>query len=482
VSQVRRQSIGTLARNGAAAGIIKLASAGLAFLVFVAAAMVTDERQFGLFSTAYASASLVSFFSLIGQHAVVMRFWPQYAGGGDLSSANGLMVRVIVVAAAGLVVASLLMFGAAFLPFATVPEWFELCLATTALAFALGWSEFTSCAFRAKNALFSGLLPRDIFWRLATIAGFAAAGFFSPGISAVAATSLAAGLLVLCVLPQTVVLLRDTFHAPHGALSKAQKIEFKAVTFGLWGVTALPPALGQASTLLVAAILGPEAAGAIFVADRVMRLAVLALNGINQALAPQISSAFHSHDRPHVQRIAGLAAISGFGIALIMLLVFVLFGKLILAVFRSRLCERHDACGPHHPRSRRARRHGLRPDGARHAADRPATGAVPHAGRRQHARPRGNGRPDRRSWSDWCRTRYCGHDDGLVRDGCHDHPAADRHRPIDPRFLRRAGCDRVVHPFERPAMRIVQVQTQAEAGGAQRISDMVGEGLRAPRP
>jgi O-antigen/teichoic acid export membrane protein len=333
VSQGRRQSIGTLARNGAAAGIIKLASAGLTFLLFVAAAMVTDERQFGLFSTAYASASLVSFFSLIGQHAVVMRFWPQYAGGGDLSSANGLMVRAIVVAAAGLVVASLLMFAAAFLPFATVPEWFELCLATTALAFALGWSEFTSCAFRARNALFSGLLPRDIFWRLATIAGFAAAGFFSPGISAVAATSLAAGLLLACVLPQTVVLLRDTFHAPRGALSEAQKVQFKAVTLGLWGVTALPPALGQASTLLVAAILGPEAAGAIFVADRVMRLAVLVLNGINQAMAPQISSAFHSHDRPHVQRISGLAAIGGFGVALIMLAVFVLFGKLILAVF-----------------------------------------------------------------------------------------------------------------------------------------------------
>jgi O-antigen/teichoic acid export membrane protein len=333
VSQGRRQSIGTLALNGAAAGIIKLASAGLTFLLFVAAAMVTDERQFGLFSTAYASASLVSFFSLIGQHAAVMRFWPQYAGSGDLSSANGLMARAILVAAAGLVVASLLMLAAAFLPFATVPEWFELCLATTVLALALGWSEFTSCAFRAKNALFSGLLPRDIFWRVATIAGFATAGLFSPGISAVAATSLAAGLLLLCVLPQTVVLLRDTFHATRGALSEAQAMEFKAVTLGLWGVTALPPALGQASTLLVAAILGPEAAGAIFVADRVMRLAVLALNGINQALAPQISSAFHSHDRPHVQRIAGLAAISGFGIALVMLVVFVLFGKLILGVF-----------------------------------------------------------------------------------------------------------------------------------------------------
>ena len=323
-----------LARHGVAAGIIKLASAGLTFLLFVAAAMATDERQFGLFSTAYASASLVSFFSLVGQHAAIMRFWPQYAG-GDVPSANSLMVRAIRIAAAGLAVSGLLVLAAGFLPLAGrgVPEWRALCIATALLALALGWSEFTSCAFRAKSALFSGLLPRDIFWRVATIAGFAAWGLFAPGISAVAATCLAAGLLLLCVMPQTIVLLRDTFRAPRGALSAAQRAEFRAVTLGLWGVTALPPALGQASTLLVAAILGPEAAGAIFVADRVMRLAVLALNGINQALAPQISTAFYDHDRPHVQRIAGLAAIAGFVIALAVLAVFVLFGKPILAIF-----------------------------------------------------------------------------------------------------------------------------------------------------
>jgi O-antigen/teichoic acid export membrane protein len=335
VNQSERQSIGTLARNGVAAGIIKLASAGLTFVLFAAAAMVTDERQFGLFSTAYAGASLVSFFSLAGQHAVVMRFWPQYAGRGDLASANGLMARAIVVAMAGLFVSTLLVLAAAFLPIAgiSVPEWRPLCLAAAVLAFALGWSEFAACAFRAKNVLFSGLLPRDIFWRLATIAGFVAAGLLASGMSAVAATYLTGLLLLLCVVPQTIMLLRDTLRAPRGPLAEAQKAEFKAVTLGLWGVTALPPALSQASTLLVAAILGPEAAGAIFVADRIMRLAILALTGINQAVAPQISNTFYSDDRPHVQRITGLTAIGGFVIALLMLVVFILFGKPILAVF-----------------------------------------------------------------------------------------------------------------------------------------------------
>ncbi|WP_421581230.1 lipopolysaccharide biosynthesis protein [Shinella sp. M31] len=333
MSKGERLPIRTLVRHGAAAGIIKLASAGLTFLLFMAAAMVTDQRQFGLFSTAYAGASLVSFFSIVGQHAAVLRFWPQYAGIGDIASANGLMVRAIRLTLIGLALSTLLVAVAALLPVGGVPEWRSLILATAGLTLALGWSEFTACALRARSDLFGGLLPRDIVWRVVAILAFALSGFFALGLSAVTATTLLAGLLLLCVLPQTVVLLRDTYQTPRGPLTPAQRAEFKTVTLGLWGVTALPPALGQASTLLVAAILGPEAAGGIFVADRVMRLAVLALNGINQAVAPQISGAFHRGEREHVQRLTGLAAIGGFALALALLVVFVLFGRPILAIF-----------------------------------------------------------------------------------------------------------------------------------------------------
>lgn len=333
MSSGERLPIRTLVRQGVAAGVIKLTSAGLTFLLFAAAAMATDPRQFGLFSTAYAGASLVSFFSIVGQHAVVMRFWPQYAGIRDIATANGLMARAIGFTLLGLIGSTLLVLAAGLLPITGVPEWRALVLATAALTFALGWSEFTACCLRAKGDLLGGLLPRDIVWRVATIAAFAMSGLIAPGLSAVAATTLAAALLLLCVLPQTVALLRDTYRAARGPLTPAQKAEFNAVTLGLWGVTALPPALGQASTLLVAAILGPEAAGGIFVADRIMRLAVLALNGINQALAPQVAGTFHRGESKHVQRLTGLAAIGGFALALAMLVVFVLFGRPILAIF-----------------------------------------------------------------------------------------------------------------------------------------------------
>jgi O-antigen/teichoic acid export membrane protein len=87
------------------------------------------------------------------------------------------------------------------------------------------------------------------------------------------------------------------------------------------------------STLLVASILGPEAAGAVFVADRTTRLVLLALTGINQALAPEISSAFYSGDRRHVQRITSLTALGASAVALTTLVCFLFFGPFILSIF-----------------------------------------------------------------------------------------------------------------------------------------------------
>lgn len=330
-----RISVTGLARNGAVAGIIKLASAGLSFAMFLAVALVTDERQFGLFSAAYAGASLVSFFASVGQQSVVLRFWPQYAGAGQKGVANSLMLRSILVAMGGLFATSAGLVLVGMLPGFSVatPEWLPLCCAAALLSLALGWSEFASGAFRAKSVLVGALLPRDVVWRALVLLVTGGLYFTHGSADAVTVTLLTAGLLLLSVLPQAVLLLRDTLRLERTPLSLEQKREFRSVTLGLWGATSLPPALGQVSTLLVAAILGPEAAGAVFVADRTTRVVLLALTGINQALAPEISGAYYSGDTEHVQRITSLTALGASVVAVLTLAVFVVFGPFILRIF-----------------------------------------------------------------------------------------------------------------------------------------------------
>lgn len=330
-----RMSVSGLAKSGAVAGAIKLGSAALSFLMFVTFAMIMDARQFGLYSATYAGASLVSFFASVGQQSTVLRFWPQYAEAGDLPAAHGMMARSILTALAGVSLSSLLIAAVGFAPHVGqgTPEWLPLCLSAAVLSLALAWSEFASGAFRAKGVLVWGLLPRDIIWRAATIALVLAMRFEHERVGAVTATLITAGVLIVSVLPQTVVLVRETWASRLPPLSAAQRAEFNRVTIGLWGATSLPPALGQVGTLLVAGILGPEMAGAVFVADRTTRLVLLALTGLNQALAPEISGAFHSGNRSHVQKMTSLTALGSGAAALVILAAFWLLGNWILAMF-----------------------------------------------------------------------------------------------------------------------------------------------------
>lgn len=326
-------SLRALARSGVVGGIIKLTAAALSFLLFIAIAHVTDERQFGEFGATYAGASLVSFFSTIGQQSVILRFWPQHAN--TPRTAQSFMARSLLVTLVGLLVSSLLLVIVAFHPGVSVvaPDWLPLCLSAVILAFALGWSEVASAALRAKTELVAALLPRDVIWRGLTLTAVLVIFMSGATISAVEATLICGGILVLAVTPQTVRLLRDTYMAPRRPLTDTQLDEFRHVTMGIWGVTSLPPALAQISTLLVTGILGPEIAGGVFVAERTARLVDVAQNGINQVLAPEISAAFHSGNAAHVQRVAALTALASSAIALVALLAFWTFGNFILGIF-----------------------------------------------------------------------------------------------------------------------------------------------------
>ena len=151
-----------LVRGGTIAGVIKLLGAALAFLMFLAVSFVTDARQFGLFGAAFAAASLVSFFSTVGQQSVILRFWPEHMGRDDRPTARALMALSLRVAATGTVLGAALLAVAAFIPFAgtAMPEWLPLCLAAALLALGLAWSEFISAAMRAQGSISRALLPR----------------------------------------------------------------------------------------------------------------------------------------------------------------------------------------------------------------------------------------------------------------------------------------------------------------------------------
>jgi O-antigen/teichoic acid export membrane protein len=334
-ARFRLPRLDSLAGAGTVAVVIKLSSAALNFLMFVVAAMVTDVRSFGLFSTAFAAASLISFVNVVGQQSVILRFWPQHAGADRLPAAYAVLVRSTCTVLVGLAAGTVIFLLASVFPWAhdNIPEWQVLCLCAALIAILLGWSEFLSSVFRARDRLFAALLPRDVVWRLAVIVVLGFGWWLYGPLSAVAVLLLCAGLLALCLLGQTIGLAADMLRAERQALSPQEKAEFRQVTLGLWGVNAVPPALGQANTLIVAGILGAEIAGAVFVCERTARLIDLPLNGINQVLAPYISRNYHNGGTASLRRPAVLAALVSFAIALGVMAIFAVAGMPLLGLF-----------------------------------------------------------------------------------------------------------------------------------------------------
>jgi O-antigen/teichoic acid export membrane protein len=325
----------SLLHGGALGGIIKLSSAGLAFLMFFSVALVTDAREFGLFGAAFAAASLVSFFSTVGQQSVALRFWPEHVARGEVGTAQAFMARSIRVAAIGTVAGGVLVFSAAFVPYGhpNIEEWMPTCMAASLLAMALSWSEFISAALRAKGSLLGALLPRDIIWRGTAIIAMLVLWLSGVTIHAPVALLICAIILIVATLSQGYRLVSQTFAARPRALSERELQSFRHVTTGLWGVTSLPPAMSQASTLLVAVILGPEIAGGVFVAERTARLVEVAQTGINQVLAPEISAAYHNGRLAHVQRVSALTALASGAVSVAALLVFIVMGRFVLGIF-----------------------------------------------------------------------------------------------------------------------------------------------------
>ena len=213
------------------------------------------------------------------------------------------------------------------------PDWFTLAFAVSILAIALGSAEFLANALRANGALLSALLPRDIIWRIGVIGAVSVVGLTDGQLDAAEAALVASLVLLVIIVPQAVGITRLVMQGPRDALSHGQLSEFWLVSFGLWGTTTLAQLLSHVVTLIVMAILGPEIAGIFFAAQRTATLISVALSGLNQVVAPQLSHAIHSGDTERVRWLTGTTALVGAVGAIVSLLLFIFMGRHLLTIF-----------------------------------------------------------------------------------------------------------------------------------------------------
>lgn len=329
-------------------GMMKGGGGLLTFVCFIFIARSAAVDEYGLFSIAFSSASLLCYVMVGGQHTAILKFYPRVNDPGPISPAGkSVILRSLRILGRLTLATSAIILGGWFVarwagPPMTSGATFSLVAFTLFLSALLGLAEFFSSLFRARGQTLAGLWPRDLLWRLLMIAVFGLilwlnapgklrANLFSAGELA----GIVAGLLAAALSIQVARLARDMSKVEKardpfpGHLGADMQRSFRS----FWALGFLWPARGQLGTIIVGLMINPAAAGAFFSAQRLAAVLLMVSVAINTAVGPEISRALAANDLHKAKRVFMTGSLVAGSASAAFMLLLVAVGDDLLALF-----------------------------------------------------------------------------------------------------------------------------------------------------
>jgi len=320
---------------------IKLGSAGLSYVMFVALARAMEREAYGLFSAVFSLAMLLAVLGSFGQRPVVLRFGAAYHEAGDHALRRGVIRRGYGIVLAGTVVAGVL--GAMLYQLtgggAGTGLWARLDVgwiaAITGLSLAWALVEYQSFVMRISSSVSLALMPRDILWRagICLVAGAAALGHLPLALSPQGWC----WLLSLTLL--AVGLLQFALHERQGEAARVfgparrRAAEWNAPVRNLWLSSVVMLAAQSLSVILIERQIGPEEAGPYFSALRTAQLLNLFLFATSVICSPMLSRSLARGDHDETQKVCTLTALVGGGFGVLGFVVILFAGGVLLRLF-----------------------------------------------------------------------------------------------------------------------------------------------------
>ena len=313
--------------------VIKVATAGLTYLMYVILSRLMGITEYGYFAFGLSLATILAIGANYGQQTAILRYWPEEMVADRPEEAlNALRSGGAVTIIAGLGVTVILLAGGGVAGAAGLPSWH--IIAAAALILPLALAEYWSSVLRAQGSVWTALTPRDIVWRVAVPVLVVALWYAGVSLSGAAALVLTATTLALALGLQVV-------------LARARKYEIAPGTGGLRGYwaekarpsrsfflgTVLDSAALNVDIILVGLLVAPAAAGIYFNAFRTAGLLTLFMFAITLVVAPMVSQHYHAGEMRKAQAITALCAWAGFVFSLAVFAAFLVFGEQILGLF-----------------------------------------------------------------------------------------------------------------------------------------------------
>lgn len=312
---------------------IKVATAGLTYLMYVVLSRTMGAAEYGYFAFGLSLTTVLAIGASMGQQTAILRYWPEeeVAGrhdralgalrsGGALTLLAGLLLTVLTLAGAGV--------GGLF----GMPAWH--LYAAAALILPMAFAEYWSSALRAQGSVWTALAPRDILWRVLTPLAIVALFALNAPLNGWQALLLTAVLLAVALgLQFALARLRRYEIAPgFGGLRPYWREHGTASRWFLIG-TVIDSAALNMDTIFIGLLVTAEAAGIYFNAFRTAGLLTLFMFAITLVVAPMVSRHYHAGEMKQAQAITALCAWAGFVFSLAVFLGYLVFGNQILALF-----------------------------------------------------------------------------------------------------------------------------------------------------
>ena len=314
--------------------LIKVATAGLTYLMYVVLSRTMGVTEYGYFAFGLSLATVLAIGASMGQQTAILRYWPEeeVAGRHDKALAalrsGGALTLLAGIGLTALTLAGAVVAGA----FDGGPPWH--LYAAAALILPMAFAEYLSSALRAQGSVWTALSPRDILWRVLTPA--AIVGLFALGapLGGWQALLLTATLLtVALVLQYALARLRRYEIAPgFSGLRPYWREHGTASRWFLIG-TVIDSAALNMDTIFVGLLVTAEAAGIYFNAFRTAGLLTLFMFAITLVVAPMVSRHYHAGEMKQAQAITALCAWAGFLFSLVVFIGYLVFGNQILSLF-----------------------------------------------------------------------------------------------------------------------------------------------------
>jgi len=314
---------------------IKVATAGLTYLMYVILSRLMGGTEYGYFAFGLALATILAIGANFGQQTAILRYWPEEMVAGRPAKAIAALRSggaITLIASAVLMVG--LALGAAGTGVFDHGPVAHLYTAA-ALILPLALAEYWSSALRAQGSVWTGLSPRDLVWRtalpLAVVALYYGFGVLLSGWAALLLTAFVLGLSL----------------ALQYGLARARRYEIAAGTQGLRGYwaehgrasrsfflgTVLDSAALNVDIIFVGLLVAPSAAGVYFNAFRTAGLLTLFMFAMTLVVAPMVAHHWHAGELRKAQAITALCAWAGFLFSLVVFAGFVLFGDQVMSLF-----------------------------------------------------------------------------------------------------------------------------------------------------